>query len=444
VKTPRPAAVAAAVCGLAAAWCFRPILSHGFVNLEDYWLILDNIHLRSLGTAQLRWMATSLEYGTYQPLGWLAYALIHRVAGVNPAAYHLGSWLAHIACTFLLVQCTLRILRAAAPASSERDLALACAAAALTWALHPQRVEQVAWATGLPDVLAIFFFLAAALAYLDMSPGRRRLALVFMLFLVSSLFRWKGVVLPVVLILLDAHILKRSLRRDAWIEKIPFFLAAAIFSALNARSKLLLAPGHAFDFGLRALAGPVFYLGKLLLPFHLTVDYQIPASLPLAAVFLALSAAAFTRRATVGAAWLSFVAALSPALLMSYHGAVTGHDRAAYLPAMSLHLLLAGGLLQVLRRGRQARQAALAAAACVVLTLTWLTRAQLPVWRDCESLWRHVLAQPAPPDYAHLSLAHALLEQGRGHEAAAELREQLRLIPGDPRVESLAKELGRR
>jgi hypothetical protein len=441
VKTPRSASVAAALCAFAAAWLFHPILAHRFVNLEDYWLIADNPHLRALSWSELRWMFSSLDYGTYQPLGWLTYAAIHAWRGLDPAAFHLGSWLAHAVCAALLFFATVRILRAAV-ADGGLPVILAAAASTLLWAVHPMRVEPVAWATGLPDLLATLFFLGAVLAYLKPS-----VTLCFVLFIVSSLFRWKGVSLPVVLVALDVFALRRTLDRRAWLEKVPFLLAAAAFSAVNARSKLNLAPGHAFDAGLHTLAGPAFYFGKLLAPFHLTVDYWVPRSLALAAAGLLLTAGAWSwrrgRPALLGA-WVCFAAALLPSLVMSFRGAVVAHDRSTYLPAMILHSALAAGLLVLLRAGPRTRGAALASSAVLAGGLAFLSRAQLPVWRDSESLWRRVISEPSPPDYAHLSLAHALLEQGRRDEAAAELREQLRLFPGDRRVEGLARELSRR
>ncbi|MBI2387551.1 MAG: hypothetical protein HYV14_16295 [Elusimicrobia bacterium] len=444
MKTSKPALAAAVLCAAAAAWLFHPVLVHRFVNLEDYWLIADNPHLRALSWAELRWMFTSLDYGTYQPLGWLAYSVLHAWQGLNPSAYHLGSWLAHAACAALLFFTTLRILRAGFPVEKDggRAAVLAAAAATVLWAWHPARVEPVAWATGLPDLLATVFFLAAVLAYLRPSAS-----LCFGLFVVSSLFRWKGVSLPVVLVALDWFVLRRPLDRRARLEKVPFLLAAAAFGAVNARSKLLLAPGHAFDAGLHSLAGPVVYLLKLLSPFHLTVDYWVPRSPALAAAFVLLTAGAWAwrrGRPALFGAWLCFAAALLPSLVMSFRGAVVAHDRSTYLPAMSLHAALAAGLLLLLRSGPRARAAALAASAALAGGLAFLSRAQIPVWRDSESLWRHVLVEPAPPDYARLSLAHALLEQGRRDEAAAELREQLRLFPGDRRVEGLARELSRR
>jgi len=435
-------AAGAALCAFAAAWVFYPVLSYRFVNLEDYWLILDNPHLRAPAAAHLRWMFTSLDYGTYQPLGWLAYAGLRAWRGLEPWAFHLGSWLAHAACAALLFLASARVLKASVPGASERDLSLAAAAAAATWALHPMRVEQVAWATGLPDVLATMFFLAAALAYL--TPNT---ALCLVLYIVSSLFRWKGVSLPVALVALDVLVLRRPLNREAVKRLLPFLSVAVVFGAVNAGSKRLLAPGHELDLGLRTLAGPVYYLGKLLWPSRLTLDYWVPPSLPLSAAFLLISAALLAdrrRRAPAAAAWACFCAALAPSLLMSFRGLVVAHDRATYLPAMSLHVLLGAGVLALLRRGGAARAAALAGAAGLAACFSVLSRAQLPVWRDSESLWRHALSRPAPPDYAHLNLAHALLEQGRRDEAAAQLREQLRLFPGDPRAAGIARALGLR
>jgi len=454
VKSDRISLACAAFCAFAAAWLFSPVLSHVFVNLEDYWLIVANPHLRGLSFSELGWMFTSLDYGTYQPLGWLAYAVIYAWQGLNPSAYHLGSWLTHAACAVLLYFVTVRILAESPVKKTGTDgaVSLAGAIAVLVWAFHPMSVEPVAWATGLPDLLATMFFLAAVLAYLP-PPGtssrkeapRGTLGVCLLLYLVSGLFRWKGVSLPVVLLALDVVILRRDIRFGLLIEKLPFLAVAAAFGAVNAQSKLHLAPGHAVDAGLHTLAGPMFYLGKILVPVHLTVDYWIGRSPLQAGGFVLLTGALlWSRRARpAAAAWVCFAAALLPSLVMSFHGRVVAHDRSVYLPALSLAVALAGGLLALLRGGRLARAAALSASAGVLAIFIVLSRAQMPVWADSESLWRHVLVEPMPPDYSHLNLANALFEQGRREEAAAELSAQLRLFPGDRRAEGLARELRR-
>ncbi len=400
---------AAALPALAAAWAFLPILRHGFVNLEDYWLILDNPRLRELSAENLRWMFTSLEYGTYQPLGWLSYAAIFRVQGLNPAAYHLASWLAHAACAILVSFIGARVLAALFPKAPPRDAASAAIAAALTWTLHPLRAEPVAWATGLPDLLATACFLGAVLAWLG--PERRRVPLAFSLYALSALFRWKGMALPAVLLLLDWSVHKRGLRgRAVWLEKLPFLAAAAAFSWLNARSKLLLAPGHEFVLDSRILAGPVLLLGKLLVPSGLTVDYWVEPSFAAAALFALLTAGFASRGPAALSAWAAYALCLAPSLLMAFQGRVVAHDRSAYLPAVFLHLAVGGALLALRERAR------FAATALLAVTLAAALRAQLPVWRDSVSLWTYVLDEKDPPVYARRSLELALEEARRAAE----------------------------
>src|SRR6266481_5862718 len=65
------------------------------------------------------------------------------------------------------------------PERSRRQAKECAASAALFWALHPLRVESVAWATERRDVLSGFFFLLTALTYVRAAEGegpqRRRL-----------------------------------------------------------------------------------------------------------------------------------------------------------------------------------------------------------------------------------------------------------------------------
>lgn len=397
---------AAVVPALAAAWAFLPALGFSFVNLEDYWLILNNAHLRGLSGENLRWMFTSVEYGTYQPLGWLSYALLFRVQAYNPSAYHLASWLTHAACAALLAFCVERAARLAFPKASAKDAALAAAAAALTWAVHPLRAEPVAWATGLPDLLATACFLGALLAWLG--PQKRRVPVALALYVLSGLFRWKGMALPAVLLLIDWALFGADLRKTKpWLEKLPFLLVAIAFSALNSRSKLLLAPGHEFVLDSRVLAGPMLLLGKILVPTHLTVDYWVPPSFGAALLFALVTAAFRSRGKAASAAWLAYAACLAPSLLMSFHGRVVAHDRSAYLPAVFLHAAFGGFLAGLPAR---LRTGFFACAVAIAGVSAWALRAQLPVWTDSMTLWTHVLVEKDPPDYAKRSLELAEAE----------------------------------
>src|SRR5438477_120276 len=85
------------------------------------------------------------------------------------------------------------------------------AAVAVLFAVHPLRVESVAWVTGRRDVLHAFFYLLAVLVYLSAAAapaareGRRRLGGAVVAFAASLLAKAAGMTLPLVLTVLDAH-----------------------------------------------------------------------------------------------------------------------------------------------------------------------------------------------------------------------------------------------
>ena len=90
---------------------------------------------------------------------------------MNPWGYHLVNLLLHAANAILFYLVARRLLAAARDGgrqAAHRDalLVAGAAAAALVFALHPLRVESVAWITERRDVLSGLFFLAAILAYL--------------------------------------------------------------------------------------------------------------------------------------------------------------------------------------------------------------------------------------------------------------------------------------
>src|SRR5438093_1542089 len=146
---------------------FLPALQNQFVNWDDKDNFLDNPHYRGLGWTHLRWMWTT-HLGHYIPLTWMTLGLDYLLWGMNPVGYHLTSLLLHAANAVVFFFVVRRILTLALPSPSERGHALAVAAgfAALVFAIHPLRVESVAWVTERRDVLSGLFYLSAILMYL--------------------------------------------------------------------------------------------------------------------------------------------------------------------------------------------------------------------------------------------------------------------------------------
>jgi hypothetical protein len=319
---------------------FSPALRNGFVNWDDFETIVENQNFRGFTWSHLRWMFTTFHLGHYQPLSWLTFSLDYRLWGMDAFGYHLTNILLHSANAVLFYFVTLRLLAIAAPISSAVVLMLAAGFSALLFAIHPLRVESVAWATERRDVLSAFFLLLTVLSYLkavdlaNNTSGRRWIAVSAVLYVLSLLAKASGITLPLVLLVLDVYPLRRLGggagrwfgvdARRVWLEKLPFFIAAAAAGAvaLTAQQKAgALVTTETHDLAGRVaqgLYGVTFYIVKTLEPTDLAPLYEIPPELHLfhwrvifaAVVFLLISLGFFLARHRWPAALTGWVAYL--------------------------------------------------------------------------------------------------------------------------------------
>ena len=145
------------------------MLQNGFVNWDDEANLLQNRNYRGLGWAQLRWMFTTFYGGHYQPLAWVSFGMDYLLWGTEPFGYHLTNLLFHAANAVLFYFFAREILVAALNQSASANsllMMLAAGLSALLFAIHPLRVESVAWATERRDVLSGTFLLSCVLCYL--------------------------------------------------------------------------------------------------------------------------------------------------------------------------------------------------------------------------------------------------------------------------------------
>lgn len=414
---------AAAAAAAAVVVVFLPALFFPFLSWDDDVNIVSNAYL-SFSSDGLSWMLTGSRLGHWHPLTWLTLAFDRAVWGGRAAGFHLTNVLLHAASAALLVLCARRLLQS-------RDAWPALLAAGL-WALHPLRVESVAWVTERRDVLCGLFLLASLYAHLraaEQDAPRWRVLAVALggAAMLSKVF---AVVWPAVLVVVDALVLGRGPR---WREKVPYLLFAAPSLGMNLAAQS--ATGAAVSlssFGLehrlaQAFLGLAFYPLKTALPTGLSPLYETSALLqpaPFAWSMAAVLAAAAwwalwgRENKRLSAALLAYVILLSPALGLFKSGRMSAADRWSYLPAVPLSLLLAGLAAPVLDR-RPARAAALAA----LLVSAGLTRLQLPVWSSDEALWRRACAASPLSYYARLKLAAALDAAGRAAQADAARRD---------------------
>jgi tetratricopeptide (TPR) repeat protein len=449
---------------------FLPTLQNQFVKWDDDENFANNPHYRGLAWSHLRWMWTTFHMGQYIPLTWMTLGMDYQLWGMNPVGYHLTSLLLHAANAVVFYFVVLRLLTLALPGPSERGHALAVSSgfAALVFAIHPLRVESVAWVTERRDVLSGLFYLLTILVYLRACEGeergRRRYGLSVALFACALLSKSMAVSLPVVLLILDVYPLRRlggSLGwsskpvRRIYVEKIPFVLLAGAASAMAfkalsvihnmARLADLSAPGRLAV----SAYGLSFYLCKMIVPSNLSPLYEMPPvldvwampfvlSYALVLVITALAVALRRRVPGLLAAWVAYVVILLPVLGIFQNGPQIAADRYTYLAALGWATLAGAGLLscwRTLTRSRTGTPTTLPlasiAACCVVVALGTLTWNQGRVWRDSERLWAYALTLDPNSSIAHNNLGAELIEQGKLPEAIEHIQQALRVKPDD-------------
>jgi tetratricopeptide (TPR) repeat protein len=435
---------------------FLPSLSNGFVNWDDEYNFTANARYRGLSPAHLAWMFSDTE-GHYMPFTWITLGLDYTLWGMDTTGYHLTSMVFHALNGALFFLVLARLLRRAGAGAEPVTLHVAAAVGALFFALHPLRVESVTWVTERRDVVSGLFFILSLLAYLRAQDGggRRLRILSVVLFGASLLSKTTGMMLPLVLLALDAWPLRRfagGAWRPVLAEKIPYAALAlgavaltwvtqshaGAFTSAGAYPlhEVVLQPGYRF----------LFYLWKTLVPLDLSPIYlYVPGRStqgPLHAICLlavvAATALLVRRRrrwpALLGA-WACCGFLLSPVLGVLQAGPHFAADRYTYLPGLAW-AALAGGGVALLRRARLEGKlptagfagcvAGVVAALAAFSALTWN---QTKVWKDSLTLWEHAVRLDAANYLAFHNRGVSRRERKDAAGALADCEEALRLNP---------------
>ncbi len=424
--------------------CFVPVLANDFVLWDDDLNFTDNPSYRGLSWPHLRWMFTTVLGGHYQPLSWVTLGLDYTLWGLDPTGYHLTSLLLHAANAVLCYH----LVRALLARAFDRGSAPGPAAAgALFFAIHPLRVESVAWASERRDVLSGLFYLATVLAYVRMAAaertgGARRWYLVSLAcFVLSLLSKAWGMTLPIVLVLLDVYPLRRPPRL---LEKAPYAVLAlgaaalAFLAQAQVPAMRTLAEHGPVERAAQAAYGLCFYLWKTLVPRRLDPAYLLEGRLdPTAPRYLlsvlavaAITAAALLarrRRPWATVAWASYAVIVSPVLGLVQTGPQIAADRYTYLACLPW-AALAGAAVH--RASARRARIAWPATAAVLALLGVLTFRQARVWRDSRALWDHTLALDPTNWTAYTNRGVARQARGDIDGALADYDMALRYNPG--------------
>jgi hypothetical protein len=452
------------VIGVAVFAAFSGSLDNDFVNWDDDVYITANPTLHRFGLGLL-----TLRSPNWHPLSWLVHALDLGLFGLAPAGHHLTSVAWHAANAVLVGALALTVALCLRRPEPPRALLAGATAAALLFAVHPLRVESVAWASEKKDLLCGFFTLLTLIAWLAHGsvpePARRRLYQASLAFTaLAILSKAMAVTLPVLLLLLDAYPLQRLDRTTLLArlrEKLPHLAMAAVGVAMTVGRKPV-SPGPSpkiwmaqflpTDWLAIPLRGTVLLLEKLLWPASLVPFYPIPEATRRSLgepqfLLSGLLLAALTGAAVLGwrrgvraplVTWVAFLIAYLPASgIRPLTGQLTA-DRFSYIPSIGFCLLAGAGVAWL--AARPAGRPALLVPLLAVLALGVATRRQVEIWRDSETLWTTVAAAfPGQVVMAHNNLgtihhdrARRTHDRAELQRAAAEYRKALEIFPDHP------------
>lgn len=421
---------------------FSSVRHNDFVNYDDPAYITENPHvLAGLTAGGARWAFTTFEDGNWFPLTWLSHMADVSLFGLDPSGHHLTNAVLHaLSASILFLLLT----------SLGLTTPVGLIATGL-FALHPLRVESVAWVAERKDVLSSLLTLATLIAYVGYTraPGLLRQVVVASLFACALMAKAMPVTLPFVMLLLDYWPLgrwpglswARLVREKALL--LAMSIAASVIAFVAQSSAGATASLTALSLGARianALISSVDYLGDFFWPSGLAVFYPREplsmAALAIAAVILLVISwlvwSQRARRPYLFVGWLWFVGMLVPVIGLVQIGSQARADRYTYLPMIGISLAVACLLESVWRHWPRRRWLVWAAASAGIGLCAVATVEQIRVWRDSVTLFAHA-RQHTRPNYTTLNnLGQALASRDDFTAAFEAFTQAFALAPADP------------
>jgi Flp pilus assembly protein TadD len=436
---------------------FGQTLTHDFVNYDDKtyvygnWLVSSGFTPRGLARAFV-----DTQTGNWHPLTLISHMIDCQIFDLKAGGHHFTNVLLH-AIAAVLLSLVLRQMTDKGQSGSDWRSAFVAA----VFAIHPLRVESVAWIAERKDVLSAVFFMLTLGAYARYArrPTMSRYLTMSILFAAGLMSKPMLVTVPFVLLLLDYWPLNRGQRSDRrgqksgskieiWsklvVEKIPLFAlsigSCVVTFILQERSGGSIAQ---LPFSWRvqnAILSYITYVRQMFWPADLAVFYPHPENhlalwqVVLATAFLvAVTLVGFALRRTrpyllVG--WLWYLSMLVPVIGIVEVG-LQGHaDRYTYLPQVGLYIAITWLVADLSFSLRFHRRVLVAAAIIVIAALTACAWKQTSYWRNSEALWTHTLAVTRNNDVAHTNLGMFLAERGQVDEALPHLQTALEIRSG--------------
>src|SRR6266516_2293679 len=366
---PRATILGVSIFLMAITWLvFGETLRHPSINFDDQEYVFENPKINTgLTSTGVLWAFTHSHAENWHPLTSISHMLDCQLFGLQAGWHHFTNVLLHTIAVILLFL-VFREMTGALWRS---------AFVAAVFAIHPLRVESVAWIAERKDVLSGVFFMLTLGAYVHYvrEPSSIRYLIVAGLFGLGLMTKSMLVTLPFVLLVLDylplgcfAHVSPaepkpvngfarwwghRSTPTRLILEKIPLIALSVASSIIT-----LFAQKHAVSSieslpllwrMNNAFVSYVAYMWQMVCPTRLALVYPHPEyRLSLWGVALAIAfltgvtavVVAFRRKHPyLITGWLWYVGMLVPVIGIVQVGAQARADRYTYLPQIGLYLI---------------------------------------------------------------------------------------------------------
>jgi len=384
---------------------------NNFVKYDDDYYVTENKYIRDFSFNGIKEIIFSYVKDEL-PVTLISFAADYKIWKLNPKPYHIENLILHlinIVLVYILISYIFKNF----------NLALIVS---LLFAIHPYRVESVAWIAERKDLLYSLFFLSSLICYAKYLQEKSKIFLYLfavILSILSVLSKFSGVTLTFILILFDYYY-KRKITFKTIIEKIPFIIIPVIstyihfiYSPLSANQMQI----HTIDYSFfeRIFLGCYslsFYILGIFFPFNLSVLHSYPLKFndylpvvyyisPIFIIliiifsFLIIKKLSLLKREIIFGI-LFFLITISIVLhIVGFGGSVIVAERYTYIPYLGLFIIIGNILLWIIHstdiKIRKLKPIILTISYIYLIVYMIFTYSRNFIWENTYTLFNNVI-----------------------------------------------------
>lgn len=417
-------------------------LSFGFTYFDDNVLILDNLFFlrninnffKAFAIEVFHILHSSAAY--YRPLLTISYMFDALISGNNPFFYHLTNLLIHLL-NSVLVFIFLNKLKI------KKDISFFWS---VIFAVHPVLVQAVVWLPGRNDSLLTLFVLSAFIFLIDFFEKRRGIYLWYFFFSFAlALFTKESSVFISFLVLFYGFFIFRE--RKSFIKILPVLFvvwAIVFFVWFYLRSLALLnnpvpySISGSFKSVFDNFQAVILYLGKILLPFNLSVLPTLQDSTLISgfiSLVLVLTLLIFSRNKNYsliifGLLW--FFTFLLPSFIRPSGYVPDFLEHRIYLPLVGIFIVFSE--FSLVKKIDFEKYLPVFVFLLVVLSFSFLNLLHSSKFKDRISFWSSAVKTSPSHPLAHKNLGAMYYLDGRYNEAKEEFLKAAKINFEEPMI----------